>query len=665
MTFVRALSLCAVAAVSGVLASSAPAQVTVWNYEVLGDAARVADPKPAGPIKIVAARNGTFSGAVAVGSPQPIKGLKAAAGELVGEGGAKIAAERVLVRYATYWDIGQGGPVGLDVLLESPPATVSADKGKALAGVWVTVAVPEGAKPGLYRGQLTIEAEGLSATKVPVELSVADWLVPDPQDWRTWIEMIQSPDTLALEYKLPLWSEKHWEMIARSFRLIRPTGSRVVYVPLLRYTNQGNAESMVRWVRGKDGKLRADYAIMDQYLDVAQKELGEIKLVVFYAWDAYLTRTFRDQSFETKPTTSGPAMDRWQKLQQGLTVTFLDEANHTTYPGALPHYTDPASKAIWQPVYDELRRKMKARGLEKAMALGMVTDMEPSKEEVRFLQEVSGGLSWIAHSHYQRLVNRPSPNKVLQGIADVRYEAHAYDLVYQVNPEKGRMYGWDLKSLSAFLDRFGELNGPPLRIRQVPLINITGRQRGVGRLGGDLWPAVRDARGRRAGQAFARYPENHWRGLNIGSYFLAPGPQGPVATSRLENLREGVQECEARIFLESALLDPARKAKLGDDLARRAQAVLDEHQFTLWRSIWSDEEALKLMGAISGRDTYEAIWAASEKVGKKLPGFWDGAARKMRSDEDRQGIDWFVSSGWQKRSQQLFEAAAEAQKKLK
>jgi hypothetical protein len=293
--------------------------------------------------------------------------------------------------------------------------------------------------------------------------------------------------------------------------------------------------------------------------------------------------------------------------------------------------------------------------------------MEPSKEEVRFLQDVSGGLSWICHAHEYRLGGKlTKPNKQLQGIADIRYEAQARALIFQVNPEKGHLYGWKRNSLSTFIDRFFELNGEPLRIRQITELNITGNQRGVGRLGGDFWNVFKDKRGVRVGQAFSRYPENWWRGLNIANYFLAPGPAGPVATSRLENLREGTQECEARIFIEIALLDANQKARLGADLAQRAQKVLDDHQFAIWRSVWSNQDALKQMGTLSpGRDTYEAIWDTSAKIGLKLPEFWSGEARKMRSDEDRKGFDWFMTSGWQQRNKDLFTAAAEVQQRLK
>ncbi|MFW6146595.1 MAG: glycoside hydrolase domain-containing protein [Planctomycetota bacterium] len=651
-------------AVATVLAVAVPTggEVAVWTYDVPGDARRIREPGPLEPIVITGARNGTFSGVVAVESEAAITGLRAAAGPLTGTGG-RIPADRVRVRYAVRWEKARGAPSGLDVLRESPPKSVPPEKGRALAGIWVTVTVPEDAAPGRYRGTLTVTADGLGRQVVPVALSVAGYRLPDAQDFRTWIEMIQSPDTLALEYDVPLWSERHWEMIAKSFRLIGATGSRVVYVPLIRDTNQGHAESMVRWVRHTDGTLKPDYTLMERYLDVAAENLGTPKLVVFYAWDAYLVLKHRKTSFAERPTEPGRLQDRWDKRQQGLVVTMVDLATGEAEPGSLPFYTDPASREIWQPVYDELQRRMAERGWADAMALGMVTDLEPSAEEVRFLKNVAG-LSWIAHSHYRRTFGKPRPNCVLHKMADVRYEAHAYSLVYHVNAPDGALQGWRRPQLAAYIDRFGLMNGPALRIRQMPQLNINGHQRGIGRIGGDMWNCIRDSRGRRAGKAYDRYPENYYRGLNIPSYFIAPGPDGPVSTARLENLREGVQECEARILIEDALVDPAAKKRLGTELAGRARAVLDAHHRALWRSIWSNDEQLDMLTSISGRSPYEAIWKGLGKAGVELPGFWDGKARRMRRDENRKGLDWFVDSGWQQRNRDLFDVAAAVQRRL-
>ena len=62
------------------------------------------------------------------------------------------------------------------------------------------------------------------------------------------MELVQSPDTLAVEYQVPFWSEKHWAMIADSMRYMGEIGSRVVHIPLIAETNSGNEQSMVRWI---------------------------------------------------------------------------------------------------------------------------------------------------------------------------------------------------------------------------------------------------------------------------------------------------------------------------------------------------------------------------------------------------------------------------------
>ncbi len=65
--------------------------------------------------------------------------------------------------------------------------------------------------------------------------------------------------------------------------------------------------------------------------------------------------------------------------------------------------------------------------------------------------------------------------------------------------------------------------------------------------------------------------------------YLSPGPDGARSTIRFEAAIGGVQECEARIFIEKALLDPAKRAKLGEETATRIQKLLDERtRVILW-----------------------------------------------------------------------------------
>ena len=74
--------------------------------------------------------------------------------------------------------------------------------------VWVTVSVPPSAKAGNYKGKLAITAEGASPVVVPVELHVANWQLPDPKEFSSHVGLTQSPESVALRYKVAMWSPK-------------------------------------------------------------------------------------------------------------------------------------------------------------------------------------------------------------------------------------------------------------------------------------------------------------------------------------------------------------------------------------------------------------------------------------------------------------------------
>ena len=233
------------------------------------------------------------------------------------------------------------------------------------------------------------------------------------------------------------------------------------------------------------------------------------------------------------------------------------------------------------------------------MLLGMASDYFPTQGgDELVLQDVSGNLPWIHHTHGGNTVGHK-----LDGIAPVAYTAYVWNTEYAKDPDKGRSYGWKRPELYTEFRRFGALNDWPLAsIMLFPEIEITGQQRGLGRIGADFWPVIRDKRGQRRSYVWDNYPQSKWHSCNLMSHMLDAGPTGPVATSRYEMMREGVQECEARIAIETALTDETLKGKLGDELATKCQALLDDR-------IW---EELKAFGdlQLTGR-TYSAsknVW---------------------------------------------------------
>ena len=81
-------------------------------------------------------------------------------------------------------------------------------------------------------------------------------------------------------------------------------------------------------------------------------------------------------------------------------VTVVDPATQETGRIELPTYFDEeASRPLWKPLWDALHERMRKRGIENAMMLGVMSDGVPTKEQCLFFDEVSGSLPWLSHSH--------------------------------------------------------------------------------------------------------------------------------------------------------------------------------------------------------------------------------------------------------------------------
>ena len=614
------------------------------------------------PINLVGARNGAFSAKVVIESASAIKGVEASVSALTGKsGGGVIPASNIQLRYAKSGTVRAGRA---DVLLESPPlesAPMYDYHFRALLPVWVTVKVPKDAKAGVYTGQVTVQG-----VAVPLILDVQDWTLPDPQDYRTFTDFVESPDTLAVEYNVPLWSEKHWKMIDRSFQLLGSCGGSTLYIPLIIRTNFGNEQSMVRWVSRGENKYDYDFTVMDRYLDSAVKNMGKPKMVVFFVWDICMSAEALNRGLWSGDQGASTKQNREALLGKGPRVTAFNPATKETSVLTLPRYESAESRELWGPMFAEIRKRMEKRGLDKTMMLGLMPDLWPNKEEVTFWKSIAGDIPWAIHGHAGARDDVKVGNKGLYKIADIGYAAFVYDIIYNVNPDKGRMYGWRLPALLTGYLRGGLMNEySTLEMREVPAFAITGGQRGSGRLGGEFWHAIRNKKGERSGPVYARYPENNWRNLDICDWFLAPGTDGPVATARLEALREGTQVCEARIFLEDALLDDAKKGKIGTDLAKRCQDALDAHHRAMWKTMWSNDEDLAAIGmASNGRSPAENLWFNMQKNGKRL-GNYEGnsVTHDLQIEERRKGQAWFAL-GWQDREKKLFALAGEVAGKL-
>ncbi|HUV39762.1 MAG TPA: glycoside hydrolase domain-containing protein, partial [Planctomycetota bacterium] len=577
-------------------------------------------PQPLAPITIVGTRNGSFSGKIVLTSREAMKNVRAEMTDLTRTGGqGRIPAAAARVRYGLHLP----GVMCFDPLGETPPAdspvlgfsnrvwkSKSRAVGHALQPIWVIVDVPPDAAPGDYEGKLTVTVGDAAPFAVPVRLEVCDWRLPDPQQFQTFVELVQSPETVAMEYDVPLWSDRHFTLMAKSLELLGRIGSRTAYVHLVAETNHGNAETMVRWIRQKGGSFRYDFTPMDRYLDLVERYRKKPFIVCLYVWDNHCNERLEPEGHRgCIPASTGE-----------VPVTCLnDDGTVTTIK--LPKYGSPESKALWKPLMDEIRLRLKKRGWEGSMVLGLATDNAPTVEVVNFFKEICPGLRWMRQGHdstYGELANK-----------HYYYQASVLISQFAYQRKGERWHGWlptpqgrheRSGSIVAHFPRQMRNHCSRCKFRMLGELNIAGNQRGFGRIGADIWPVLRNSRGNKVGILPQRYPHTSWRNLAIHLAMLYPGPEGASPTARYQVMLEGVQECEARIFIEKAITEK----KIDGELAKRCEEILDER-----------------------------VKALTEQMGDKW-GYGD-----WRWESERLEYPAFIASDWQARSKKLYDAAAE------
>jgi glycosyl hydrolase family 123 len=573
-------------------AGQAAGSVQVWNCArwqtvSVGDFMGVnSQMKSLKPIVLLTARNGVASGYVVVtrdgGS---ITGLKATVSDLTqAKGKARIPAARVQVRYA---DLARSSKSWMprhrfDRLLERAPAEVKAvgtvkSRGfkrkftskntspVATMPVWVTVRVPADAAPGDYQGSLSISAASLAggSVKVPITLKVHDWAMPAPKDFRVRTMGWLNPEALAKHYGVKLWSEEHFELIGKSMELMSELGSRQLSVDISKnYPARGNADTMVKWLKQSDGSYKYDFTLFDKYCDLAARKIGKPFPVRLNIWRG------------PRNGGGGETND-----YPNATVLVLDPATKQVTELAGPSKLgSPEMKAFWKPFLDQMRTRLEKRGWFDVTGTNwMCYCGGMTKEMASMMLSIWPDGKWTDTTH-GRVRSYRTMKKGVNAPVFVQSTVWNEGTINRYMSWKSgaypREYAKKFNPKTAFCtharNQYRESTWPSLwTVRTRHELAILKGNVGLGCVGADHFP-TKDSRGRyRPGpwSAYAQGPKNGTLAI------LGAGNKGPIGTERFEAMREGIQSCEALVFIQKAL----EAKKINGDLAKRANKLLDDH----------------------------------------------------------------------------------------
>lgn len=137
--------------------------------------------------------------------------------------------------------------------------------------VWMTVNVPSNAKPGKYRGKLTVSSSNAKSRSLPVELIVSDHILPPDSDWTFHLDLWQNPYSVARYENVPLWSDAHFEAMRPVMKMLAEAGQKSVTTTIMNRPWNGQTEdafgSMVTKIRRIDGTWLYDYTIFDRWVE--------------------------------------------------------------------------------------------------------------------------------------------------------------------------------------------------------------------------------------------------------------------------------------------------------------------------------------------------------------------------------------------------------------
>lgn len=184
-----------------------------------------------------------------------VDGIKLAAGDLTGPGGAKIPAAAIELRKVRHFYARRGNSMALVPRILQPFEALNLAAG-VTSGVWLTIKVPEAAAPGAYAGELTI-ASGATKLAVPVRATVHPFTLDPVTD-----VTISCTGTTAGHWRhwMPDLSERWWRNAEAVIRDQAEHGMNAV---------TGGPGFRLKAV--KDGKAEFDFADADRWLELAAR----------------------------------------------------------------------------------------------------------------------------------------------------------------------------------------------------------------------------------------------------------------------------------------------------------------------------------------------------------------------------------------------------------
>ncbi|MGN0189102.1 MAG: glycoside hydrolase domain-containing protein, partial [Candidatus Cryptobacteroides sp.] len=287
-------------------------------------------------LKLTAWKGERLSGELLLWSRDPVDNVRCTAGKFSSEDGTSLDAT-ASCRFVRYTLADASAPVCLCNRKPEQPAVLVPDmlddvdvldiEGRTVRPVWLSLDVPSDAPKGTYAAEVVVKAGRRVVSRLPVELTVVDRVLPPVEDWTYHLDLWQHPSAVARARGVDEWSDEHFAALREEMALLAAAGQKVITCTLNRdpwnhqcYDAYGD---MIRWTLRSDGSWSYDYEVFDRWVSLMMS-LGIDKMINCYSivpWGCLLDY-YDEASAKTVTVKAEPGTEEFGQMWKPFLTDF-------------------------------------------------------------------------------------------------------------------------------------------------------------------------------------------------------------------------------------------------------------------------------------------------------------------------------------------------------
>ncbi len=219
-----------------------------------------------------------------------------------------------------------------EVIFSDEP--VSLCKGKFQL-VWAEISVPKDSLPGIYRGTITVSADGIGK-KIDLDyvLEVLDITMPDAQNYLFDVEYWSHPYNVAYYYDVEPFSDEHLNILKQHMTVYKNLGGHAVTASIVEEAWGGQTygfnrpihyPSMIKWIKNANGDWKFDFTQFDKWIQL-NKDLGIADKIICYSmmpWNNIVRYYDESKKKEMKIKVDTAVKEKYNKIWMPFLKTFI------------------------------------------------------------------------------------------------------------------------------------------------------------------------------------------------------------------------------------------------------------------------------------------------------------------------------------------------------